>query len=58
MGEFPTISDKSVETYLNTMLNNGYAGAWAWSYRAGDSHSDFNSVASRFRSWAITHSGR
>jgi hypothetical protein len=55
LGEFSTTSSRSVETHLNTMLNNGFAGAWAWSYRAGDGRSDFNSVADRFGAWANAH---
>lgn len=53
IGEFPTKgADLSLTHYLNTILQNRYAGAFPWSYRAGDAHSDFIAVAEEFKSWA------
>lgn len=56
VGEFPTKNTKRTMTqYLNTIWKNGCAGALAWSYRAGDEASDFNSVAGEFANWSRSH---
>lgn len=52
VGEFPTKRGKlAVEAYLEAARRNGYAGALAWSYRGGDSFSDFAGQADRFAAW-------
>lgn len=56
VGEFPTRNTRrSINQYLDTIWENGYAGAWAWSYRAGDKVSDFESVADNFATWSEAH---
>jgi len=56
VGEFPTKNTKhTMMHYLNTIWKNGYAGALAWSYRAGDKASNFKSSASEFSIWANDH---
>ncbi|MCX5643695.1 MAG: cellulase family glycosylhydrolase [Phycisphaerae bacterium] len=57
IGEFPTKNTKRTMTqYLDTIWNNGYAGALAWSYRASDEVSHFRSGADEFVAWARAHS--
>jgi len=56
VGEFPTKNAKQTITeYLDTILQNGYAGALPWSFRAEDDSSDFKAIASEFATWARTH---
>ena len=53
VGEFPTKSTRRTTTqYLDTIWKNGYAGALAWSYRAGDESSDFRTIAKDFFAWS------
>lgn len=55
-GEFPTKNTKrTVAQYLDTVWKNGYAGALAWSYRAGDEFSDFRSRGREFTIWSNLH---
>ena len=56
VGEFPTKNTKRTMTqYLDTIWNNGYAGALAWSYRGTDGASAFHSAAGKFAAWAEAH---
>jgi len=56
VGEFPTKNSwSSMRKYLDTIWRNGYAGALAWSYRAGDSYSDFAGSAREFQDWSQSH---
>ncbi|MBI5209818.1 MAG: cellulase family glycosylhydrolase [Elusimicrobia bacterium] len=56
LGEFPTKrSLRGIETYLDTMRDNGFSGAWAWSLRASDAYSGFEGVADRFHGWVKSH---
>jgi hypothetical protein len=56
VGEFPTKNtSRSITEYLNTIYQNGYAGALAWSYRAGDERSGFSTGASAFLAWSQAH---
>ena len=56
VGEFPTKNkQRSIKQYLDTIWKNGYAGALAWSYRAGDEQSDFREVANEFAVWSASH---
>jgi hypothetical protein len=56
VGEFPTgNTQRSMTQYLDTIWKNEYAGALAWSYRAGDESSNFESVASEFIAWSAAH---
>ena len=56
VGEFGTKNTKrAIAQYLNTIWKNGYAGALAWSYRAGDDQSDFKGVAGEFAAWSVAH---
>ncbi len=51
VGEFPTAqTSRSMADYLYTIARNNYAGAWAWSYNAGDEFSDFSTAASEYAS--------
>jgi hypothetical protein len=39
LGEFPLLDGtRPLPQYLDAILNTGHAGAFAWSYRAGDDH--------------------
>jgi hypothetical protein len=55
VGEFP--ADKStvagLRDYLNLWYSNGYAGAWAWSYRAGTTWGTPDPEV--LKSWAEAH---
>jgi hypothetical protein len=55
VGEFP--ADKStvagLRDYLNLWYSNGYAGAWAWSYRAGTTWGAPDPEV--LKSWAEAH---
>lgn len=56
LGEFPTKNTVRIaELYMYTAQQNGFAGALAWSYRAQDGYSDFQSVAGRFAAWTRSH---
>lgn len=56
IGEFPTKNTKrTMREYLDTIWENGYAGALAWSYRATDKASDFKGVSSDFLDWSTAH---
>ncbi|HBL16571.1 MAG TPA: hypothetical protein DD417_07400 [Elusimicrobia bacterium] len=56
LGEFGTKGGRrGIESYLDTMLRNGFAGAYAWSLRAEDDKSDFRSVADRAAAWIKSH---
>jgi hypothetical protein len=56
VGEFGTKNTKrTITQYLDTIWKNGYAGALAWSHRAGDEASDFNGVANEFSVWSRKH---
>lgn len=56
VGEFPTKNtERTMTQYLNTIWKNGYAGALAWSYRAGDEASDYNTVTGEFLTWSRSH---
>lgn len=53
VGEFPTAkTSHSLDDFYQTILNNGYAGAFPWSLRAGDGFSDMTSNAGAIQSWA------
>lgn len=65
VGEFPTntgsygLSDTnalSSKWYLDSIYKNGYAGALAWSYRVGDSASNWSLFQPVFSDWAQTYS--
>jgi len=54
LGEFPTQGSAiPPATYLDKSLSNGYGGALAWSYRAGDQWSDFPTV--HLNEWVRVH---
>lgn len=54
VGEFPTENGQYLMTeYLDLILDNGYAGAFPWSYRAEDEASQFDSAA--YCEWARIH---
>lgn len=56
VGEFPTANtSRTLTQYLDTIWQNGYAGAMAWSYRADDDATGFKSKAAEFSSWAESH---
>ncbi|MFA6003624.1 MAG: hypothetical protein WC881_06110 [Elusimicrobiota bacterium] len=56
LGEFPTkFTTRSIDSYLDVMLGNGFAGAWAWSYKATDRFSDFAAQADKFADWVKKH---
>ncbi|UCG56895.1 MAG: cellulase family glycosylhydrolase [Phycisphaerales bacterium] len=56
VGEFGTKNTRRTMTQcLNTIWKNDYAGALAWSHRAGDEASDFKNVAGEFAAWSNTH---
>jgi hypothetical protein len=40
VGEFPAANSTTanLQQYLDTWFNNGYAGAWSWSYAAVDAN--------------------
>ncbi len=52
VGEFP--SKGSIHTlteFLDTFLNKGYSGAWAWSYGASDELSNLSANISEYTRW-------
>jgi len=56
VGEFPTANTShTITQYLDTIWRNGYAGALAWSFGAGDQYSDFAGVSAEFRAWSEAH---
>jgi len=56
VGEFPTKNtERTITDYLDTIFENGYAGALAWSLRASDDSSDFKAVSAEFAAWAAAH---
>lgn len=53
VGEFPTAgSNLALDDYYQTILKNGYAGAFPWSLRADDDNSDLIGQASTVQTWA------
>lgn len=52
LGEFGTASRRPPEYYLDAALRAGLAGAWAWSWRAGDGQSAFQAASPGFSAWA------
>jgi hypothetical protein len=64
VGEFTTAdssygltdtSPLSAEWYLDTIYNYGYAGALGWSFRGGDSASNWASFSSVYTNWNSQH---
>jgi len=56
IGEFPTAATKrSLTSYLDLALKNGYAGAFPWSYRAQDKYTGWSSVRDQFSQWVANH---
>ena len=56
IGEFPTAStNRTLVSYLDLALKNGYAGAAPWSYRATDKYTSWSAVRDQFRQWIATH---
>lgn len=56
VGEFPTKGSRhTITEYLNIIRNNGYSGAFPWSYRAGDDVSDFSGQAVAYCEWVRTN---
>ena len=54
IGEFPTSSSNiTVETYLEKIWTNNYAGSFGWSYKASDAFSEFTSQP--FMDWRQTY---
>ncbi len=55
VGEFPASGSTTanLQQYLDTWYASGYAGAWAWSYKAVDEHGAPN--AATFAAWAAAH---
>lgn len=52
LGEFATAAgNRPVGAYLETAAANGLAGAWAWSWRAGDAQSDREAAAMGLARW-------
>ena len=51
LGEFGTAGRRPAEFYLDAALRGGLAGAWAWSYRAGDGQSAFPAASAGFTAW-------
>ena len=65
VGEFPTADSSyglydtngdSARWYLDTIYNDGYAGALGWSYRGGDSASNWASFNPVYTYWNSLHS--
>jgi hypothetical protein len=51
-GEFPTKdSTHTLTGFLDTFLNNGYSGAWAWSYGADDEYSNLSANINEYTRW-------
>jgi hypothetical protein len=58
VGEFPTAgSNRSVQEWLDLIYGGGYAGALAWSYRAEDSASDWDTAEPVIEQWIEDHGG-
>jgi hypothetical protein len=56
IGEFPTKgTNRSLSSYLDLALKNGYAGAFLWSYRATDKYTGWNSVRDQLSKWSAAH---
>jgi len=56
VGEFPTKNtNRTMTQYLDIIWKNDYAGALAWSHRAGDEASGFKGVACEFNLWSKKH---
>jgi hypothetical protein len=56
IGEFPSQGSKrSVSSYLDLALQNGYAGAFPWSYRAQDKYSNGQSARDQVSQWIAQH---
>lgn len=56
LGELPSASSKySVSQFINTLYNNGYAGAMFWSVNAGDSLSNYSGTKSQMATFAQAH---
>ena len=56
VGEFATLGGKyAMTTQLDTFWSKGYQSALAWSYRADDDASDFQSQAPLYCEWAKNH---
>ena len=54
IGEFPTSSSNiTVDTYLEKIWTNNYAGSFSWSYKAGDAFSEFSSQP--YMDWRQTY---
>jgi len=55
VGEYPAANSSTAtyQQYLDTWFNNGYAGAWSWSYKAVDSNAAPNT--STTQTWAAAH---
>jgi hypothetical protein len=55
VGEFPAANSTvaGLRDYLNIWYTNGFAGAWAWSYRAGSTWGSPDEEV--MRSWAEAH---
>jgi hypothetical protein len=54
IGEFPTTNTQhDIAIYLDAIANNGYAGVWPWSLRAGDFASLFTDPgpAADYQAW-------
>lgn len=53
VGEFPTAKTAlTSDEYYQTIIDNGYAGAFPWSLRAGDPYSDILSNKATIQTWA------
>ncbi|HEY9772699.1 MAG TPA: hypothetical protein V6C81_02695 [Planktothrix sp.] len=56
LGEFPTKNGRmSVAGYLNQAVQDGYQGAFPWSYRAPDNFSSFAGARKSIARWQKTH---
>jgi hypothetical protein len=56
LGEFPTAhSKRTVTGYLDLAHKDGYAGAFAWSYRASDRYSNYRGAQKRIAAWKRAH---
>lgn len=58
LGEFGTAARRPADYYLDAALRAGLAGAWAWSWRAGDGQSAFPAAAAAFSAWARAQEAR
>lgn len=55
MGEFATLGKYAMTEQLDTFFRQGYLSALAWSYRANDDATDFESQAAAYCHWAKSH---